>query len=65
MMKQKVLFVTQEITPYLPESEMSLIGRYLPQGIQKKEKRAEHSCHVLVQSMNVEINCMKSSACQV
>lgn len=37
-MKQKVLFVTQEITPYLPESEMSLIGRQLPQGIQEKGK---------------------------
>jgi len=32
----KVLFISQEITPYLPESEMSLIGRYLPQGIQEK-----------------------------
>ena len=32
----KVLFVSQEITPYLPESEMSVIGRYLPQGIQEK-----------------------------
>lgn len=30
----KVLFVTQEITPYLPESEMSVISRNLPQGIQ-------------------------------
>lgn len=36
MEKTKVLFVTQEITPYLPESEMSTIGRYLPQGIQEK-----------------------------
>ena len=35
MEKLKVLFVTQEITPYLPESEMSIIGRYLPQGIQE------------------------------
>jgi starch synthase len=34
-MKQKILFVTQEITPYLPETEMSKIGRYLPQGIQE------------------------------
>jgi len=34
----KVLFISQEITPYLPESEMSLIGRYLPQGIQEKGK---------------------------
>ncbi len=31
----KVLFVTQEIAPYLPETEMSLIGRHLPQFIQE------------------------------
>ncbi len=36
MEKIKVLFVSQEITPYLPESEMSTIGRYLPQGILEK-----------------------------
>jgi starch synthase len=36
MEKAKVLFVTQEITPYLKESPMGLIGRYLPQGIQEK-----------------------------
>jgi starch synthase len=34
----KVLFVSQEITPYLPENEMSHIGRYLPQGIQEMGK---------------------------
>jgi starch synthase len=33
--KMKVLFVTQEITPYLPETEMSLVGRHLPQAIQE------------------------------
>ncbi|MGQ1911390.1 glycogen/starch synthase [Marinifilum sp. RC60d5] len=38
MEKTKVLFVSQEITPYLPESEMSDIGRHLPQGIQEKGK---------------------------
>jgi len=38
MEKPKVLFVSQEITPYLPESEMSIIGRYLPQGIQERGK---------------------------
>jgi starch synthase len=32
----KVLYVSQEITPYLPESEMSVIGRSLPQAIQEK-----------------------------
>jgi starch synthase len=38
MEKAKVLFVTQEITPYLEESHMGLIGRHLPQGIQEKGK---------------------------
>ncbi|MDD3567348.1 MAG: glycogen/starch synthase [Bacteroidales bacterium] len=36
MKSVKVLFVSQEITPYLDENEMSLIGRNLPQGIQEK-----------------------------
>lgn len=38
MEKPRVLFVQQEITPYLKESHMGLIGRYLPQGIQEKGK---------------------------
>lgn len=38
MKSTKVLFISQEITPYLPESEMALIGRNLPQGIQEKGK---------------------------
>ena len=36
MEKAKVLFVAQEITPYLKESPMGTIGRHLPQGIQEK-----------------------------
>ncbi len=36
MNSMKVLYVNQEITPYLRETEMSRIGRYLPQGIQEK-----------------------------
>jgi starch synthase len=32
----KVLFITQEITPYVSESEMAQLGRYLPQAIQEK-----------------------------
>lgn len=35
MEKSKILFISQEITPYLPETEMSLVGRHLPQGIQE------------------------------
>lgn len=33
---KKVLFITQEITPYLPESEIATISRHLPQGIQER-----------------------------
>jgi len=38
MEKTKVLFISQEITPYLPENKMSKTGRYLPQGIQERGK---------------------------
>ncbi len=38
MEKAKVLFISQEITPYLPESTMSKVGRNLPQGIQELGK---------------------------
>ncbi|MDZ7739127.1 MAG: glycogen/starch synthase [Bacteroidales bacterium] len=38
MESKKVLFVSQEITPYLPETEISSISRYLPQGIQERGK---------------------------
>lgn len=38
MKSTKVLFISQEITPYLPESEMAIIGRNLPQGIQERGK---------------------------
>lgn len=35
MENKKVLFISQEITPYLPESEMSSVSRYIPQQIQE------------------------------
>ncbi len=35
MKAKKVLFITQEITPYVPESEISQAGRLLPQKIQE------------------------------
>jgi len=38
MESKKVLFVSQEITPYLAETRMSKISRYLPQGIQERGK---------------------------
>lgn len=36
MKAKKVLFINQEITPYVPESEMSNLGRQIPQIIQEK-----------------------------
>ena len=36
MEKTKVLFVSQDITPFLKDSPMGLIARHLPQGIQEK-----------------------------
>lgn len=38
MESKKVLFVSQEITPYLPETELSQISRTLPQAIQETGK---------------------------
>lgn len=36
MSAKKVLFITQEITPYVPESNLASIGQDLPQAIQDK-----------------------------
>lgn len=38
MESKKVLFISQEITPYTGETKISKIGRYLPQGIQELGK---------------------------
>ena len=36
MKAKKVLFINQEIVPYVPASELSHMGRFLPQSIQEK-----------------------------
>jgi starch synthase len=38
MKKKKILYISQEITPYLVENELGRFGRYLPQGIQEDGK---------------------------
>ena len=38
MKANKVLFITQEITPFVPESPISTVGRYLPQATQDSGK---------------------------
>lgn len=37
MEAKKVLFISQEVAPYLPETPMSVLGRDVPQGIHGKE----------------------------
>ncbi|MDR2835215.1 MAG: glycogen/starch synthase [Bacteroidales bacterium] len=37
-MKLKVLYIAQEIIPYMPDTKMSNMCRFLPQGIQDKKK---------------------------
>ncbi len=36
MKKKKILFISQEISPYLEQSDLAQFGRHLPQGIQEK-----------------------------
>jgi starch synthase len=33
---KRILYITQEITPYMPESEIAIVSRDLPYGIQEK-----------------------------
>ena len=34
-MTKKILFINQEMMPYVPETEMSTMGRQLPQAMQE------------------------------
>jgi len=36
MAKKKILFINQEISPYVPDGNMSILGRTLPQAMQEK-----------------------------
>ena len=36
MAKKKILFINQEIAPYVPDTLMSLMGRDIPSAIQEK-----------------------------
>lgn len=37
MEAKKVLFISQEVSPYVPDTPMSLLGRNIPQGVHGKE----------------------------
>lgn len=70
-MKRNILYVFQEITPYLPETHMSTIGRFLPQKIQEmgnqirvfmpryglvKERRNQLHEVIRLSGMNIVVN---------
>lgn len=69
--KQKILFVNSEIFPYLPESDVAKIGRFLPQGVQERKREIrsfmprygcinerKHQLHEVIRlsGMNIIIN---------
>jgi len=35
---KKILFVTQEMLPFVPETDMAQLGRYLPEAVQEKSR---------------------------
>ena len=35
---KKILFVTQEMMPFVPETDLAEMGRYLPQAVQEKSR---------------------------
>jgi starch synthase len=36
MEKTKILYVTQDIVPFMKDSHMGMVSRFLPQGVQEK-----------------------------
>ena len=36
MAKKKILFINQEIAPYVPDNNLSIMGRELPRAIQER-----------------------------
>jgi len=71
MGKAKILFIMQEIMPYVPETYMSRIGRRLPQFIQERKKEVRvfmpryglikerrHQLHAVIRlsGMNIIVN---------
>lgn len=62
---KKILFIAQEITPYLPESEIATICRNLPQGIQERGREIGHSCQNSEISTSAAISCTRLSVCLV
>ena len=46
-MAKKVLFINTEITPYVPETPLSLLGKSVPQAIQEKGFRVPEDVSII------------------
>ena len=64
-MAKKVLFINQEIDPYVAETHMSIMGRELPQKMQEEVLRFAPLCLNGAPSMSVAASCTRSFACLV
>lgn len=61
MEKKKILYISQEITPYLPETEMSEISGIYHREFRKKGEKFVRLCHVTAALTRDATNCMKLS----
>ena len=59
MSKPRVLYISQHLTPYLPETTMSHVSRMLPQGTHEKGKEIRVFMPRLGKSTSVVTNCTK------
>ena len=64
-MAKKVLFINQEIDPYVAESHMSIMGRELPQKMQEAGFEIRTFMPKWGPSTSVADNCTRSFACLV
>ena len=59
MAKKKILFINQEISPYVPDNNLSLMGKDLPQAMQERNHEIRTFMPNGVTSMNVVDNFMR------
>lgn len=56
---KRILFVSSEIYPFLPQSEMAFVSRYLPQAIQESGGEIRSFMPGTDALTNAGINCTK------
>ena len=53
MAKKKILFINQEISPYVPDNNLSLMGKSLPQAMQERNHEIQGGFDPVGQSTGV------------